>query len=100
MADSGRVRDFLGPRYWPSWFGLVCMRLLAPLPLPVIALVGGALGELLYCFMSGRRHITLTNLRACFPELTPRQRRRIARAGIQAVRAARDAAGAPGHDRA
>lgn len=85
MADSSRLRDFLGPRYWPSWLGLVCMRLLAPLPLPAIALVGGTLGELLYRFMSGRRHITLTNLRACFPELTPRQRRRIARAHFRAM---------------
>jgi len=85
MAEQSRLRDYLGPRYWPSWLGLLCMRLLAPLPLPVIALVGGALGELLYQFMPGRRHITLTNLRACFPELTPQQQRRMARAHFRAM---------------
>jgi len=85
MAETSRLRDFLGPRYWPSWLGLFCMRLLAPLPLPVIALIGGALGELLYRFMPGRRHITLTNLRACFPELTPGQQRSLARAHFRAM---------------
>jgi KDO2-lipid IV(A) lauroyltransferase len=85
MAENSRLRDFLGPRYWPSWLGLFCMRLLAPLPLPVISLVGGVLGELLFRLMPGRRHITLTNLRACFPELTPRQQRSLARAHFRAM---------------
>lgn len=85
MAEQNRLREFLGPRYWPSWIGLMCMRLLAFLPLPAIALVGGALGELLFYFMPGRRHVTLTNLRACFPELSPRQQRRLARAHFRAM---------------
>ena len=53
MAEHYRLREFLGPRYWPSWLGLLCMRLLAPLPLPVIVLIGGVLGELLYFSMPG-----------------------------------------------
>ena len=85
MAEHYRLREFLGPRYWPSWLGLLCMRLLAPLPLPVIVLIGGVLGELLYFSMPGRRHITLTNLRACFPELTPGQQRRLAHAHFRAM---------------
>ncbi len=85
MAEAYRLSQFLGPRYWPSWLGLLCMRLLAPMPLPVIVAVGGALGELLYLFMPGRRHITLTNLRACFPEFGDAQRRRLAHAHFRAM---------------
>jgi len=85
MADEYRLRQFFGPRYWPSWLGLLCMRLLAPLPLPVIVLIGGFLGELLYLSMPGRRHITLTNLCACFPELNRAQLRAMARAHFRAM---------------
>ena len=85
MAETPRLRDFLGPRYWPTWLGLLCMRLLAFLPLPAIALAGGVIGELLYFSMPGRRHVTLTNLRACFPERTARAQRRLARAHFRAM---------------
>ena len=85
MVEQARARDFLGPRYWPTWFGLLCLRLLAFLPLPVLALIGGVLGELAYFILPGRRHVTLTNLRACFPELGPRQQRRLARAHFRAM---------------
>jgi len=85
MVENYRLRDFLGARYWPGWLGLLCMRLLAPLPLPVIVLIGGALGELLYRLHAERRHITLTNLRACFPELNRAQQRRLARAHFRAM---------------
>ncbi len=77
-------RDFLQPRYWPSWLAMVFMRGVALLPLPVIWLVGGALGELAFLLMAHRRHITLTNLRACFPELTAPAQRRLARAHFRA----------------
>jgi KDO2-lipid IV(A) lauroyltransferase len=84
MADDYRLRDFLGPRYWPSWLGLAVLRLLAFLPLPVVAATGALLGELLYWVMGDRRHITRTNIHACFSELTPSQRRRLARAHFRA----------------
>ena len=80
MADEYRLRQFFGPRYWPSWAGLAVLRLLAFLPLPLIAAAGALFGELLYWTMAGRRHVTRTNIRACFPQLTTRQQRRLARA--------------------
>jgi len=77
-------RDFLHPRYWPSWLAMVFMRGVALLPLPAIWLIGGILGELAYYLMPRRRHITLTNLRACFPELSPAAQRNLARAHFRA----------------
>lgn len=84
MAEALRLRDYLGPRYWPSWLGLAALRVLAILPLPLGAVAGVALGELLYLVMSRRRHIARTNIRASFPELSNAQQRRLARAHFRA----------------
>lgn len=87
MAEVARdytARDFLHPRYWFHWLLVGVLRLITVLPLPLIAMLGALLGELLYLLMAGRRHTTLTNLRLCFPEQTPRQRRRVARAHFRA----------------
>jgi len=87
MADAAReysARDFLHPRYWPDWLALAFLRTVALLPLPLIWLIGGALGTLLYYLMTGRRHIAATNIRACFPELSPAEQRRLVRANFHA----------------
>jgi KDO2-lipid IV(A) lauroyltransferase len=80
MAEAAReytARDFLHPRYMPDWLALLFLRAVAALPLPLIWMIGGVLGTLLYYLMSGRRHIALTNIRACFPELVPAQQRQL-----------------------
>lgn len=63
---------------------LAMMWLLHWLPLPALGLLGDATGALLFFFLRSRRHITLTNLRLCFPDLPPNERRRIARKHFQA----------------
>jgi KDO2-lipid IV(A) lauroyltransferase len=40
---------------------------------------GRLLGTLLYFLVASRRHVTLTNLRLCFPEMSENERRRLAR---------------------
>lgn len=88
MAEALREtawHDFLTPRYWPTWFGLLLLRLLGFLPLPALTALGALLGEVLYLGMPQRRHITTTNLRACFPELSRAARRRLARAHFRAM---------------
>lgn len=83
MAEAAReytARDFAHPRYWLDWLALGFLRTVALLPLPLIWLFGGVLGTLLYYLMAGRRHIAATNIRACFPELSPVQQRRLVRA--------------------
>jgi KDO2-lipid IV(A) lauroyltransferase len=88
MADELRLRDYLGPRYWHTWIGLLLLRLLGFLPLPVLTALGALLGELLHLCMPGRRHITATNIRACFPELSRTAQRRLVRAHFRSVAAA------------
>jgi KDO2-lipid IV(A) lauroyltransferase len=78
MADARPTR-LLHPRYWPTWFGLALMRLLSWMPLPLLALLGNGLGLLLYALHAQRRHIVRVNLALCFPDMSPRQRARLAR---------------------
>jgi KDO2-lipid IV(A) lauroyltransferase len=49
------------------------------LPLRALRALGGALGGLLYAFGRERRHVALTNLRLCFPELSEPDRERLAK---------------------
>lgn len=53
---------------------LFLMWLLHWLPLPQLAALGRGLGRLLFRFGKRRRHIALTNLRLCFPDLTEAER--------------------------
>lgn len=53
------------------------------LPLPVLGRLGEAIGALLFTLLRRRRHITLTNLRLCFPEVPEDERLRIARRHFQ-----------------
>jgi KDO2-lipid IV(A) lauroyltransferase len=54
------------------------------LPLPLLASLGRAFGRLFYMFGSRRRHITLTNLRLCFPDMSEPKRRALARRHFEA----------------
>ncbi|HYD96468.1 MAG TPA: lipid A biosynthesis acyltransferase [Noviherbaspirillum sp.] len=60
------------------------MWLLHWLPLPVLARIGEAVGALLFLTVRTRRHIALTNLRLCLPQLPEAERTAIARRHFQA----------------
>lgn len=77
MAD--RLSRYLHPRWWPTWVGLGFMRAVSWLPLPAIALFGGALGMVLYVLHAPRRRVVRINIGLCFPELSPGARARMAR---------------------
>lgn len=49
------------------------------LPLPLLAPLGRGLGRLLPVLIPKRRHVVETNLRLCFPEMSPAQRQALAR---------------------
>ena len=61
------------------------MWLLHWLPLPVLAVLGRALGLLLYLLVRERRHVTLINLGLCFPHLSPTEKSVLARRHIAEV---------------
>ena len=58
---------------------LALMWLLHWLPLPILGRLGEAVGRLLFRLIKKRRHITLTNLRLCLPDLSEEERTQIAR---------------------
>ena len=60
------------------------MWLLHWLPLPLLGRVGKLTGSILFMTLRSRRHIALTNLRLCMPELTEAERIDIARGHFQA----------------
>ncbi len=62
-----------------SQLGLWVLRGLAYLPLSVLRASGAGLGLLLFVLVAERRHVVLTNLRICFPTLSPRERAALAR---------------------
>lgn len=61
---------------------LFLLRQLQRLPLPVLAALGVVLGRVLYYAARSRRRIALRNLELCFPEMSPTERRRLARAHL------------------
>ena len=50
---------------------------LAPLPLPLLRALGAGLGRVLFVLARPRRHVALTNLRLCFPDLPEAERVRL-----------------------
>ncbi len=62
---------------------LILMWLLHWLPLPVLGRFGELVGAMLFVVLRKRRHIALTNLRACMPELSEQQRVAMARRHFQ-----------------
>ncbi len=65
-------------------FLLALMWLLHWLPLPLLGRFGEAVGSLLFVLLKTRRHIALTNLRLCMPELSEAERVDLARRHFQA----------------
>lgn len=64
-------------------FALFIMWLLHWLPLPLLGRLGEAIGSLLFKVLKRRRHICLTNLRLCFPNMTEAERYAIAHRHFQ-----------------
>lgn len=62
-----------------SRLGIVFMRAMAHVPLPVSRGFGVVLGRLLHTVAVPRRHVVDVNLALCFPEKSAAERRRIAR---------------------
>ena len=65
-----------------SRLGLAFIWLLHFLPLKWLAPLGETLGNLLHAFGRERRHIAMTNLRLCYPQMPEAERERIGRAHV------------------
>lgn len=65
------------PRYWPVWLGLALGWLLAQAPYSLQMACGKLLGRLAWHFAARRRHIAETNIRLCFPGLSPAEQQQL-----------------------
>ena len=77
--------NLLHPRHWHSWLGIGLLRLVSLLPWGLQRLLARALGALCFHLIPVRRHVTLVNLRLCFPGLTEAERRTLARRHYQSL---------------
>lgn len=66
------------------WAGFGLLRALSWLPLPLVAPLGAGFGWLLYALHRPRRRVVQVNLARCFPELSRRQQRKLARRHFRA----------------
>jgi Kdo2-lipid IVA lauroyltransferase/acyltransferase len=69
----------LHPRYWPTWFGLGTLRLLAPWPFPVLRALGNLIGRLIYTLPTSFKRVARRNIELCLPELSADERQRVLR---------------------
>lgn len=73
MSTRSNIQLF-HPKYWPTWFGLLLLRLINILPIAIQLKVGKILGAIIYRLATKRRHVAQVNLTLCFPELSSEER--------------------------
>ena len=64
---------------------MAVLRLIGCLPFPVIYALSAALGEISYRIIPSRAHITLVNLKLCFPDMPQSERKQMARRHFRLV---------------
>lgn len=79
MLHKFRWWQYLLPVHWHTWLGLGALWLQGRLPLPVIAMLGSAMGMLLYILFPVRRRVVYRNISASFPQLNGRECNRLSR---------------------
>jgi Kdo2-lipid IVA lauroyltransferase/acyltransferase len=79
QSRDTEYRNYLHPRWWPTWLLVGLMWLLAQLPLRAQWWLGTGVGELAWRLIPRRRHIAEVNIGLCFPELDARQQRSLVR---------------------
>ena len=85
MEQTRSDTRYISPRYWGTWLLLGCMRQAAWLPLPLLVLIGGCAGEVLYLLAGERRRVAAKNLGIAFPDKAPSQIRHLNRACFRNV---------------
>jgi KDO2-lipid IV(A) lauroyltransferase len=75
----------LHPLYWPAWLGIGILWLLARLPQRLQLAFGKGIGRLIYLIPGKLKHITETNIKLCFPELSPNEQKALARKNFESL---------------
>ncbi|KZX66073.1 MULTISPECIES: LpxL/LpxP family Kdo(2)-lipid IV(A) lauroyl/palmitoleoyl acyltransferase [unclassified Alcanivorax] len=79
---TNRPTRLSDPRLYPSWIGVGLFWLVGQLPWNFLLATGRGLGHLAWRLAKRRSHIARTNIRLCFPELTPEEQENLARRSV------------------
>ncbi|HPY39031.1 MAG TPA: lysophospholipid acyltransferase family protein [Thiolinea sp.] len=89
MPSSNQLpKSLLHPRYWPSWWAVGGLSLLAFLPWQTRRWLGKQLGSAIYKHNKKRRQVILINLQLAFPELSNEAREQFTQQNLQEYAAA------------
>lgn len=69
--------DYLHPRHWLMWCAFGILRLFSLLPYRAGMFAGRQIGGFIYLFAGSRRQVADINLRHCFPDSSPAERKQI-----------------------
>ncbi len=73
------------PLYWPAWFGIGVLWLIARLPKRMQLGLGKGIGRLIYAMPGKLKHITAVNIKLCFPELSLEEQKKLARKNFESL---------------
>jgi len=79
MKKPDLTLKLFAPKYWPTWTGLLLLRLLAFIPYSWMKIFSSLFSYLFYNLAKRRKHIIETNINLCFPEKTDAERRLLSR---------------------
>jgi KDO2-lipid IV(A) lauroyltransferase len=85
MSPPGLEPAPRSPTTWPAWLGVGVLWLVAQLPSALTRPLGSLIGALAWRVAGRRRRIAEANLALCFPEATPQERERLARACFRSI---------------
>lgn len=75
--------EFLKPKYWLLWTGILLTAIVVRLPLRARWATGRFLGRVAHPLAKKRRHVVEVNLALCFPELSPGERAAMVRKNFE-----------------
>lgn len=73
MAKQSRSASLIHPALWPTWLGVGLFWLLGQLPWNWLLAIGRTIGRLVWLIGGSRKHIALTNIKLCFPDLSEKE---------------------------
>ena len=79
---TNRPTRLSDPRLYPSWIGVGVRCLVGRHSANFLLATGRGLGHLAWRLAKRRSHIARTNIRLCFPELTPEEQENLARRSV------------------
>jgi len=85
MHKFSLKKQFLLPKYWPTWIGLGFLYLIVKLPYQWQLNVGKFIGNISYLLGKRRRHIAKTNITLCFPDKSSHEQEVLLKRHFQAL---------------